>query len=90
MAEALLAMSRKGSGVTDGDLRRPVEGILDRQAFEVMAPAPRAIALAKKAVTVTPARPITCLLVTDDADGADIDALRVAGITHDGPRAGLG
>ncbi|HUF86367.1 MAG TPA: KpsF/GutQ family sugar-phosphate isomerase [Thermohalobaculum sp.] len=82
MADALLVMSQKGFGVagtvdgagrltgiiTDGDLRRHMDGLLDRLAREVATPNPRTIhpeRLAQEAVQVMNEREITCLFVTE-------------------------
>lgn len=102
MTEALLAISRKGFGVTgvtdatgrlagivtDGDLRRHMEGLLDRRASEVMTRRPRTIApdaLAEEAVALMNAHRITCLFVPD-AEGRPAGLLHI----HDCLRAGLG
>jgi arabinose-5-phosphate isomerase len=102
MAEALLAISRKGFGVTgvtgaegrlvgiitDGDLRRHMEGLLGHRAGEVMTRDPRTIgpdALAEEAVALMNAHRITCLFVPDEA-GRPLGLLHV----HDCLRAGLG
>jgi len=104
MGEALIEMSRKGFGVvgvvdgagdlvgvvTDGDLRRHMEGLLDRTVEAVMTPNPRTIAttaLASEALGVMNARKITTLFATEPADPA-----RPAGIlhVHDCLRAGVG
>ncbi len=105
MGEALLEMSRKGFGVvgvvddaggrllgivTDGDLRRHMEGLLGRTVAEVMTQSPRTIAttaLASEALGVMNARKITTLFATDPADPG-----RPAGIlhVHDCLRAGVG
>lgn len=103
MGEALVEMSRKGFGVvgvtasdgalvgivTDGDLRRHLEGLLDRTAGDVMTPSPRTIgpdALAEEAVADMNARRITCLFVVDPPDSRG-----VAGLIHihDCLRAGV-
>jgi arabinose-5-phosphate isomerase len=102
MGEALLEMSRKGFGVvgvvdgaqlvgivTDGDLRRNLEGLLDRTVAEVMTRHPRTIAttaLASEALGVMNASKITTLFATDPADPE-----RPAGIlhVHDCLRAGV-
>ncbi|GAA6180811.1 KpsF/GutQ family sugar-phosphate isomerase [Shimia sp. NS0008-38b] len=104
MTEALLEISQKGFGVvgvtnakgalqgivTDGDLRRHMDGLLDRTAVEVMTAAPQTIApgaLAEEAVGIMNQRKITCLFVVDPAsDGAPIGLLHI----HDCLRAGLG
>lgn len=103
MSEALLVISQKGFGVvgvtdaagrlagiiTDGDLRRHMEGLLSRNAAEVMTPAPRSIdpgALAEKAVAVMNDRKITCLFAVDPAgDGRPMGILHI----HDCLRAGV-
>jgi arabinose-5-phosphate isomerase len=101
MTEALLAISRKGFGVTgvtdeggrivgivtDGDLRRHMEGLLARRAGEVMTAAPRTIApdaLAEEAVALMNAHRITCLFVPDE-DGRPLGLIHI----HDCLRAGL-
>ena len=103
MSEALLTISQKGFGVvgvldeegrlagivTDGDLRRHMEGLLDRAAGEVMTASPRTIgpqALADEAVAVMNEGQITCLFVVDP-----VDSRRVAGLLHihDCLRAGI-
>ncbi|MGR3249340.1 MAG: KpsF/GutQ family sugar-phosphate isomerase [Paracoccus sp. (in: a-proteobacteria)] len=100
MSEALLVISQKGYGVTgvvdgagglvgiitDGDLRRHMEGLLDHRAAEVMTRAPRTIdpgALAEAALAQMQERKITCLFVVRDD--------RPSGILHihDCLRAGL-
>jgi arabinose-5-phosphate isomerase len=104
MPDALIEMSRKGFGVvgvvdpagdlvgivTDGDLRRHMDGLLDRSVEAVMTPAPRTIAttaLASEALGVMNAKKITTLFATDPAAPA-----RPAGILHihDCLRAGVG
>ncbi len=101
MAEALLAMTSAGFGVvgvtdaggalagivTDGDLRRHMEGLLSHKAGEVMTPAPRTIqpgALAVEALAQMQERKITSLMVTDEA-GRAIGILHI----HDCLRAGV-
>ena len=104
MSDALLVISQKGFGVvgvtddagrltgivTDGDLRRHMDGLLSHTAGQVMTPAPRTIApdaLAQEAVARMNAKKITCLFVVDPAgDG------RAAGLIHihDCLRIGLG
>jgi arabinose-5-phosphate isomerase len=100
MAEALLVMTRKGFGVvgvtgadgalvgivTDGDLRRHMEGLLAHKAGEVMTPGPRSIgpgALAEEALALMNAHRITCLFA--------VEAARAVGILHihDCLRAGV-
>ncbi|PKP70193.1 MAG: KpsF/GutQ family sugar-phosphate isomerase [Alphaproteobacteria bacterium HGW-Alphaproteobacteria-4] len=103
MAEALLVMTQKGFGVvgvtnpagrlvgiiTDGDLRRHMEGLLGHIAGDVMTRAPQTIApeaLAESAVAVMHARKITCLFVLDpDAGGVPLGILHI----HDCLRAGV-
>lgn len=82
MAEALLAISRHGFGVvgvtgpdgalqgiiTDGDLRRHMDGLLSHRAGEVMTRNPRTVppdALAEVALAQMNDRKITCLFVKD-------------------------
>ncbi len=103
MSEALLAISRKGFGVvgvtdadgdlvgvvTDGDLRRHMDGLLSLTADQVMTRPPRTIgpdALAEKAVAVMNDRKITCLFVVDPAGSRS--ALGILHI-HDCLRAGV-
>ena len=100
MADALLTISAKGFGVTgvtdadgrlvgiitDGDLRRHMDGLLDRSAAEVMTRDPRTIApdaLAETALAQMQDRKITCLFAVRDD--------RPAGILHihDCLRAGI-
>lgn len=106
MSDALLTISQKGFGmvgvlnddhrlagiVTDGDLRRNMAGLLDKDAGDVMTIDPETIApdaLAAEAVAImngSHGRKMTCLLVVDPAQpGA------VAGIIHihDCLRAGV-
>lgn len=102
MSEALLVISAKGFGVvgvtqgdalcgiiTDGDLRRNMDGLLALTAGQVMTPAPRTIApdaLAEQAVALMNDRKITCLFVV-----APTDPARPLGIVHihDCLRAGV-
>ena len=94
MTEALLAISRAGFGVvgvtdakgalagivTDGDLRRHMDGLLSHTADEVMTRAPRTVApdaLAETALALMQDRKITCLFVVDPAGAGD-----PAGILH--------
>jgi arabinose-5-phosphate isomerase len=82
MSEALLSMSRHGFGVvgvtdtqgglvgivTDGDLRRHMEGLLSLTAGHVMTKTPRTVppdALADLALALMQERKITCLFVLD-------------------------
>ena len=103
MREALLTMSRQGFGVvgvtddtgalagvvTDGDLRRHMDGLLTLTAAQVMTPAPRTIgpeALAQKAVAVMNERKITSLFVVDPAGSrAAVGLIHI----HDCLRAGV-
>ena len=103
MSDTLLTISQKGFGVvgvtdqndyligivTDGDLRRHMDGLLDLTAAEVMTKSPRTVspdALAQEAVAIMNDRKITCLFVTDPT-GSD----RPLGILHihDCLRAGV-
>ncbi len=103
MPEVLLTISQKGFGVvgvtdaagrlvgiiTDGDLRRHMDGLLTHSAAQVMTRNPRSIAptaLAESAVAAMNERKITCLFAIDpEGDG------RPAGIIHihDCLRAGV-
>ncbi|MGV8988552.1 MAG: KpsF/GutQ family sugar-phosphate isomerase [Cypionkella sp.] len=100
MSEALLIMSRYGFGVvgvtspddtllgiiTDGDLRRHMDGLLSHTAGEVMTRDPRTVvpdALAEVALAVMNDRKITCLFVKDGAQTTGI--VRI----HDLMRAGV-
>jgi arabinose-5-phosphate isomerase len=102
MGEVLLEISRRGFGVvgvtdadgrltgiiTDGDLRRHLEGLLSHKAGEVMTRNPRTIgpeALAGEALAAMNDRKITCLLVTGDDGHKAIGILHV----HDCLRAGV-
>lgn len=103
MSEALLEISQKGFGVvavtnldgqlsgiiTDGDLRRHMDGLLDRTAADVMTAAPQTItpeSLAETAVNIMNERKITCLFVTENGG-----ATRPLGLLHihDCLRAGV-
>ncbi|OUS19554.1 D-arabinose 5-phosphate [Rhodobacterales bacterium 59_46_T64] len=104
MGDALLEISQKGFGVvgvtdvegrlagiiTDGDLRRHMDGLLSRTAKDVMTRAPSTLtpeALAEEAVAVMNARKITCLFVVDPTgNGAPDGLLHI----HDCLRVGLG
>lgn len=104
MGDTLLEISRKGFGVvgvtddaglltgiiTDGDLRRHMDGLLSLSAGDVMTRNPRTIApdaLAEAAVGVMNERKITCLFVIDpDQPGQAIGLLHI----HDCLRVGLG
>lgn len=100
MTDALLVISQKGYGVTgvtdgdgrlvgiitDGDLRRHMEGLLERSAGDVMTRAPRVIApdaLAEAALAEMQDRMITCLFAVEDQTPRGI--LHI----HDCLRAGL-
>ncbi|MDM7255277.1 MAG: CBS domain-containing protein, partial [Paracoccus sp. (in: a-proteobacteria)] len=99
-SEALLTISQKGFGVTgvtddaghlvgiisDGDLRRHMDGLLERSAAQVMTRAPRTItpdALAEAALAEMQARKITSLFAV--ADGRPAGILHI----HDCLRAGM-
>lgn len=100
MPEALLIISQKGFGVvgvtdaegrligivTDGDLRRHMDGLLSRSVAEVMTRTPRTIAptaLAEAAVAVMNECKITCLFAVDE--GVPVGILHI----HDCLRAGV-
>lgn len=102
MTETLLIMTQKGFGVagvvdadgrltgivTDGDLRRHMEGLLESRAADVATPDPQTIApgaLAQEALKLMNQRKITCLFVTVPGDGRPLGLLRM----HDCLRAGL-
>jgi arabinose-5-phosphate isomerase len=103
MGDALLVISQKGFGVvgvidaagrlqgiiTDGDLRRHMDGLLSLTAGDVMTRAPRTIgpdALAEQAVALMNDRKITCLFVVDaQAPGLGLGIVHV----HDCMRAGV-
>ncbi len=103
MSEALLEISQKGFGVvavtdadgnlagiiTDGDLRRHMDGLLDQTAETVMTPAPQTIvpgSLAEAAVSIMNERKITCLFVTENGTAtAPMGLLHI----HDCLRAGV-
>ncbi|TCP40216.1 KpsF/GutQ family sugar-phosphate isomerase [Rhodovulum marinum] len=101
MADALLTMSQKSFGVvgvvdatghlsgivTDGDLRRHMDGLLERRVDEVMTANPLTAGpddLAEKALGVMNGRKITCLFVVG-ADGRPQGILHI----HDCLRAGI-
>ena len=101
MSEALLVMTAKSFGVvgvtdgvgqlrgiiTDGDLRRHMDGLMNRRAFEVMNRNPRTIApgaLAAEALGLMNDRKITCLFVVDTA-GKPVGLIHI----HDCLRAGV-
>ena len=99
MTETLLTITQKGFGtagvvrdgrlvgvITDGDLRRNMNGLLERRAGEVMTESPRTIArdeLAEAALAQMSGR-ITTLFVTDE-DDAPVGIVHV----HDLLRAGV-
>lgn len=102
MGEALLEITKRGFGVvgvtgsggdlagiiTDGDLRRHLDGLLTHRAGEVMTANPRTIgpeALAGEALALMNDRKITCLLVTAENSRTPIGILHV----HDCLRAGV-
>lgn len=100
MTEALLTMTAKGFGlaglveggrltgiITDGDLRRNMDGLMARSAGEVATRGPKVIrrgSLASEALHDMNSRKISALFVLDNED-------RVAGLLHihDCLRAGL-
>ena len=100
MSEVLLAMTSGGFGVafvvadgllkgviTDGDLRRNMDHLLDKSAADIANSDPTRISsdmLAAKALAIVNERKITALPVVDDA-GAPIGILHV----HDLLRAGV-
>jgi arabinose-5-phosphate isomerase len=103
MPEALLEMTRKGFGIagvtdsrgnligaiSDGDLRRHMDGLLGRRARDVANARPRTIRpdqLAQEALAVMNASKITCLFVTaEPAPASPLGSLHV----HDCLRAGV-
>lgn len=103
MTEALLAISQKGFGVvgvtlqdgelvgivTDGDLRRHMDGLLSLTADQVMTADPLTIrpdALAEEAVAQMNDRKITCLFVVDPAEPGQAQGILHI---HDCLRAGI-
>jgi arabinose-5-phosphate isomerase len=103
MTEALILISQKGFGVvgvtdgaenlvgiiTDGDLRRHMDGLMQMQTGSVMTPNPRSLApdaLAQDALALMTLAQITCLLVVDPA--APKRAIGILHI-HDCLRAGV-
>lgn len=107
MSEALLVMSEKGFGVagtvdaqghltgiiTDGDLRRNMEGLLERTAQDVATPAPRTIgpdALAQEALAQMNAKNarVTVLFVLDPDQPSPSAPLGILHV-HDCLRAGV-
>ncbi|MFM7442982.1 MAG: SIS domain-containing protein [Tabrizicola sp.] len=102
MGEVLVEITKRGFGVvgvtdgqgdlvgiiTDGDLRRHLEGLMLHTAGEVMTANPRTIgpeALAGEALALMNDRKITCLLVTAPDSRKAIGILHV----HDCLRAGV-
>ena len=102
MSDALVEMSGKGFGVagmvdadgnltgiiTDGDLRRSMDGLLDRKVHEVATPDPQTIRpdqLAQEALAIMNDRKITCLFVTAENCRKPLGILHV----HDCLRAGV-
>ncbi|MEK0165071.1 KpsF/GutQ family sugar-phosphate isomerase [Phaeobacter sp. JH20_36] len=105
MPDALIEISQKGFGVagvtdaggvlqgiiTDGDLRRHMDGLLEKSAADVMTHNPTTIApgsLAEEAVAIMNDRKITCLFVVDP----DAETAKAVGLLHihDCLRVGLG
>lgn len=103
MSEALLSMSQKGFGVvgvtdadgylegviTDGDLRRHMDGLLSLTAAQVMTRHPRTIgpeSLAEKAVAAMNDKKITSLFVVDPEGSRQVVGLIHI---HDCLRAGV-
>ncbi|MBL9052754.1 MAG: KpsF/GutQ family sugar-phosphate isomerase [Tabrizicola sp.] len=103
MGEVLVEISRRGFGVvgvtdaggrltgiiTDGDLRRHLDGLMSKRAGEVMTHGPRTIvtdSLAVEALAVMNDRKITCLLVTEAGDPDHATGILHV---HDCLRAGL-
>ena len=101
MADALLTISQKSFGVTgvtdaqgrltgiitDGDLRRHMQGLLDHSAAEVMTRNPRTIGperLAEAALAEMQSRRITSLFVVGE-DGAPVGLIHI----HDFLRTGM-
>ena len=101
MKTTLAQISAKGFGVvgvqdangglagiiTDGDLRRNLDGLMQMSPTDIMTKQPQTVSphvLAEEAVAVMNARKITCLFAVDDG--------KIAGILHihDCLRAGLG
>jgi len=104
MSDALIEISQKGFGVvgvtdadgqlagivTDGDLRRNMDGLLEKTAGDVMTKAPTTVApgaLAEAAVAIMTDRKITCLFVVDPSGPAQAQGLIHI---HDCLRVGLG
>lgn len=102
MSDALMEMSGKGFGVagmidgagalvgiiTDGDLRRNMDGLLERNARDVATPSPQTIRpeqLAQEALALMNERKITCLFVAQEGGAVPMGILHV----HDCLRAGV-
>jgi arabinose-5-phosphate isomerase len=103
MGDALLVISQKGFGVagivdgktlvgviTDGDLRRHMDGLLDKTAAQVMTKNPQTASpsiLAEEALAIMNTRKITTLFVSDPDNSNQL-----CGILHihDCLRAGVG
>ena len=102
MSDALMEMSGKGFGVagvvdaqgeltgiiTDGDLRRNMDGLLAKRTDQVATAAPQTIRpdqLAQEALALMNERKITCLFVTDGTSAVPKGILHV----HDCLRAGV-
>jgi arabinose-5-phosphate isomerase len=102
MTETILVMTQKGFGVagvvdargrlkgvvSDGDLRRHMDGLLESRAMDVATRHPRTIgpgALAQEALKLMSERKITCLFVTEPGEDAPLGILHM----HDCLRAGL-
>ena len=101
MSDALVEMSAKGFGcvgivdsrghlagiITDGDLRRHMDGLMQMKACDVMSRNPRTIrpdALAVEALGQMNDRKITCLFATD-AEHKPVGLIHI----HDCLRAGV-
>ena len=103
MTETLLVISQKGFGVvgvqnntgalvgivTDGDLRRHMDDLLNKTSNQVMTKNPTTVspdALAEEAVAIMNDHKITCLFVVDpDAGKNAVGILHI----HDCLRAGV-
>lgn len=102
MADALITISEKSFGVvgvtgpdgqlvgiiTDGDLRRNMDGLLSMRADEVMTPNPKTIepdALAESAISEMNDRKITCLFVCQEPASKPVGIIHI----HDCLRAGV-
>ncbi len=103
MSDALLVISQKGFGVagvvtdgqlvgviTDGDLRRHMQGLLEMNAAEVMTRNPLTVSagvLAEEALAIMNARQITTLFVSDSESDKTVRGILHI---HDCLRAGIG